>query len=172
MRKGDWLTVEQFAEWTGSAVSTIRNMCKQRKLPSKKFGVYVEINGISGLLKNSKFAKDFSLIKEVHQVGDTLEVALDHVSKNGKLQFKAVKPYENPTIIDISNLEEQTVMHGRIRSIQPWGVFVCIAPGLDALANAPENLEIEEDMEVRFIITQVLPEQNRVRGKIQSVINN
>ena len=38
-----------------------------------KFGAYVEINGISGLLKNSKFAKDFSLIKEVHQAGDTLE---------------------------------------------------------------------------------------------------
>ena len=44
MRKGDWLTVEQFAEWTGSAVSTIRNMCKQRKLPSKKFGVRWKIN--------------------------------------------------------------------------------------------------------------------------------
>ena len=44
MGKGDWMTVEQFAEWTGSAVSTIRNMCKQKKLPSKKFGVRWKIN--------------------------------------------------------------------------------------------------------------------------------
>lgn len=44
MGKGDWLTVEQFAEWTGSAVSTIRNMCKQKKLPSRKFGVRWKIN--------------------------------------------------------------------------------------------------------------------------------
>lgn len=136
-----------------------------------KFGAYVEIEGISGLLKNNKFAKDFTLIKEVHALGEKILVTLDHVSKNGKLQFKAVNLYENPSIVEIANLEEQTVMHGRIRSIQPWGVFVCIAPGLDALANTPENLEIEEEMEVRFIITQVLPEQGRVRGKIQSVIN-
>lgn len=136
-----------------------------------KFGAYVEVNGISGLIKNNKFSADFTPIKEVHSEGDVIKVELDHVSKNGKIQLRAVDKYTNPTIIDVSNLEEQTVMHGKVRSIQSWGVFVSIAPGLDALANIPENFEIEEDMEVRFIITQVIKEQGRVRGKIQSVVN-
>lgn len=39
-----WVTVEEFAEWTGEAASTIRRKCQRGDLPSRKFGVRWKID--------------------------------------------------------------------------------------------------------------------------------
>lgn len=39
-----WVSVEEFASWTGEAVSTIRKKCQSGELPSKKFGVRWKID--------------------------------------------------------------------------------------------------------------------------------
>lgn len=39
-----WVTVEEFASWTGEAVSTIRRKCQTGELPSRKFGVRWKID--------------------------------------------------------------------------------------------------------------------------------
>lgn len=39
-----WVTVEEFARWSGEAVSTIRKKCQTGELPSRKFGVRWKID--------------------------------------------------------------------------------------------------------------------------------
>ena len=131
-----------------------------------KYGAYVEIEGISGLLKNVDFADDYTAIEDVLKVGDTVNVKLKKVSANNKLIFEAVEKYKNPTIMEFDIFERDQVVLGVVRNVKPWGVYVCIAPGLDALCPIPGTGEIEEGMKVSFRITQVKPEEQRVRGKI------
>ena len=70
-------------------------------------------------------------------------------SKNGRILFEAVKKYKSPTIMSIDSLKIKLFL-GVVRSIKPWGVFVQIAPNLDALCS-PDVVELEEDMKVSVI---------------------
>ena len=59
---------------------------------------------------------------------------------------------------------------GTVRSVKKWGIFVRIAPNLDALCSIPSHLALREGDKVSFRITQVLEEEKRVRGKIVRLI--
>jgi small subunit ribosomal protein S1 len=135
-----------------------------------KYGAYVEIEGVTGLLKNIDFADDYTTIKEVLKVGDSVNVKLKKVSTNNRLIFEAVEKHKNPTIMEFSMFERDQVVLGVVRNVKPWGVYVCIAPGIDALCPVPGTGEIEEGMKVSFRITQVRTEDNRVRGKIVRIL--
>jgi len=135
-----------------------------------KYGAYVEIDGVTGLLKNQDFAEDYTTIGEVLKVGEKVNVSLRKVSTNGRLIFEAVEKYKNPTIMSFDMFERDQVVLGVVRNVKPWGVYVCIAPGLDALCPIPGTGELEENMKVSFRITQVKAEDKRVRGKIVRII--
>ncbi len=135
-----------------------------------KYGAYIEINGVTGLLKNIDFADDYTTIGEVLKVSDTINVRLKKVSSNNRLIFETVEKFKNSTIMDFEMLERNQVVLGVIRNVKPWGVYVCIAPTLDALCPIPSTGEIEEGMKVSFRITQVRKEDKRVRGKIVRIL--
>jgi small subunit ribosomal protein S1 len=135
-----------------------------------KYAAYVEIEGVTGLLKNVDFADDYTAVGEVLKVGDSVNVKLKKTSSNGRLIFEAVEKYKNPTIMEFDMFERDQVVLGVIRNVQPFGVYVCIAPGVDALGPIPGTGEIEEGMKVYFRITQVRPDEKRVRGKIVRVL--
>lgn len=136
-----------------------------------KYGAFVEIQGITGLLKNTDFADDHTKINDIKKIGDKLRVRLARpVADNGKLNFQAIEKYKNPTILNINTFERDQVVLGVVRDIKPFGAFVNIAPGLDALCNLPPNIEIEEGLKVRFRIQQVIIEDNKVRGKILTTL--
>lgn len=135
-----------------------------------KYGAYVEIEGVTGLLKNVDFAEDYTTIGEVLKVGDHINVKLKKISANDKLIFEAVEKFKNPTIMNFDAFERDQVVLGVVRNVKPWGVYVCIAPGLDALCPVPGTGEIEEGMKVSFRITQVRKEEGRVRGKIVRIL--
>lgn len=134
------------------------------------YGAYVEIAGVTGLLKNVDFATDYTSIGEVLKIGDSVNVKLKKISSNGRLIFEAVEKYQNPTIMNLDMFEPNQVVLGSVRNIKPWGVYVCIAPGLDALCPIPPTGELEEGMKVQFRITQVRKEEKRVRGKIVKIL--
>ncbi|WP_257985750.1 S1 RNA-binding domain-containing protein [Bacillus sp. M6-12] len=135
-----------------------------------KYGAYVEIDGVTGLLKNVDFADDYTTVGEVLKVGDTVNVKLKKVSSNDRLIFEAIEKYKNPTIMSFDMFERDQVVLGVVRNVKPWGVYVCIAPGLDALCPIPGTGELEEGMKVSFRITQIKPEDQRVRGKIVRIL--
>jgi len=135
-----------------------------------KYGAYIEIEGVTGLLKNVDFAKDYTTIGEVLKIGDNVNVRLRKISSNDRLIFEAVEKFKNPTIMEFDMFEKDQVVLGVVRNVKPWGVFVCIAPGLDALCPIPGTGEVEEGMKVSFRITQVNADDKRVRGKIVRII--
>jgi small subunit ribosomal protein S1 len=135
-----------------------------------KYGAYVEIDGVTGLLKNVDFADDYTTVGEVLKVGDSVNVKLKKVSSNDRLIFEAIEKYKNPTIMGFDMFERDQVVLGVVRNVKPWGVYVCIAPGLDALCPIPGTGEVEEGMKVSFRITQIKPEEQRVRGKIVRIL--
>lgn len=135
-----------------------------------RYGAYVEIEGVTGLLKNVDFAEDYTSIGEVLKVGDSVNVKLRKISSNDRLIFEAIEKYKNPTIMGFEMFEPNQVVLGVVRNVKPFGVYVCIAPGIDALCPIPGTGEIEEGMKVSFRITQVRPEEKRVRGKIVRIL--
>jgi small subunit ribosomal protein S1 len=135
-----------------------------------KYGAYVEIEGVTGLLKNVDFADDYTTIGEVLKVGDKVNVKLKKISSNDRLIFEAIEKFKNPTIMEFQMFERDQVVLGVVRNVKPWGAYVCIAPGLDALCPIPGTGEIEEGMKVSFRITQVRDDEERVRGKIVRIL--
>ncbi|AJD93490.1 hypothetical protein JMA_41730 (plasmid) [Jeotgalibacillus malaysiensis] len=135
-----------------------------------KFGAYVQVEGISFLLQNKYFAEDYTTISEVKNVGDEIEIKLLRVTPNGNLFAEAVEKHKSDTVVNLDMFERDQVVIGTIRNIKPFGVFVCIAPNLDALCPVPEDAEIDMAMKVQFRITKVDKEEGKVRGKILRVL--
>lgn len=134
----------------------------------ENFGAYLNVKGTIVTLKNIHFSEDHTTIKDLHKVGDIIKVKLEKVTSTKKILVQAVEKYCNPTIIDFSTYKPNQVALGCIRTIKPWGCYVCIAPNLDALAPIPDSpdFEIEEGMNVLLKIKNVNEEEKRVRGSI------
>ncbi|WP_144537277.1 S1 RNA-binding domain-containing protein [Bacillus thuringiensis] len=135
-----------------------------------RFGAYFEIGGVTVLLRNADFAEGYTAINEVKKVGDVVKVKLAKVTKNKRILVQAVEKYKTESAMSIDKFEPNQVVLGRIRSVKPWGCFVCISENIDALCPIPGTFEVEEDMRVRFRITQVREEEEKVRGKIINIL--
>lgn len=135
-----------------------------------RYGAYMEINGIYGLMENNDFSNDFIKIKDVLKVGDKINVKMKNISENNRVTLVPVKKHVLEAVLKLENFERNQVVLGVVNAIKPFGAFVSIAPGLDALCPVPETEEIEEGAQVSFRITQVQGEKGRVRGKILRVI--
>lgn len=134
------------------------------------YGAYVEIEGVTGLLRNVDFAEDYTRIGDVLKVGDKVNVKLKKISANNNLSFESVEKYKSPTIMNFDMLERNQVIYGIVRNVKPWGVYVNVAPGIDALCPIPGTGELEEEKKVAVRITQVRKEEKRVRGKIVRIL--
>jgi len=136
-----------------------------------RYGAYVEINGIYAILRNIDFSDDYVKVGDVLKVGDKIKVKLQNVSENKRLRVEAVEKYELKTVMNFDAFERDQVVLGVVNGIKPWGAYVTIAPGLDALCPIPLIGEIEEGTKVSFRITQVQEDKKRVRGKIVRILN-
>lgn len=120
-----------------------------------RYGAYVDIRGITGLLKNADFSEDYTTVGDVLKVGDVINVKLKKITDNNKLIFECVEKYKNPNVLDIKDLEPNQIVLGVVRSVQSWGIYVRLEYGIDALCPIPGTGEIEEGMQVRFKINQI-----------------
>lgn len=134
------------------------------------YGAYVEIDGLYSILKNSDFSDFHVPIHKVLKVGDKIEVKLKEFNENGKFNVEAVKKYQIPNPPKVSDFQKDQVVLGEVSSVKPWGAYVSIAPGLDALCPVPENDDIEIGTKVSFKISVADPDANKLRGKILRVI--
>lgn len=137
------------------------------------FGAYLRYKGVSMLLQNRDFSEDLERVEDVYQLGDTIEVKLVRVTNGpggGRLIVEPVEKHKLDSKFNLDMFERDQVTLGVIRGIKPFGAFVKIAPGLDALCPIPD-FEIELNQRVLFRITQVNKELGRVRGKIVRPVN-
>lgn len=137
------------------------------------FGAYLRYNGVSMLLQNRDFSEDLERVQDIHKIGDEIEVKLLRVTNGpggGRLIVEPVEKHKLDNSFNLDMFEPNQVTLGEIRGVKPFGAFVKIAPGLDALCPIPD-FEIEMNQRVLFRITQVNKELGRVRGKIVRPIN-
>lgn len=134
------------------------------------YGAHLEINGIYGFMRNTDFSESYIKIRDVMKVGDKIKVKLIKKSNTEKISLEPVTKYEPRTVLKIDNFERNQVVLGVVNNVKPWGAYVTIAPGFDALCPIPETEEIEEGTKVSFRITQVQEDSGRVRGKVVRVI--
>lgn len=138
----------------------------QAKLTKRlRYGAYFVIGNTSVQMLNKDFAEDHTTISDVINMGDTIEVKFNRITENKNLRVEPLKKYKNEISVSLANIEPDQVVLGTVRSIKKWGVFVRIAPNLDALCSIPTHLEVREGNQVSFKITQVLKEQKRVRDR-------
>lgn len=142
------------------------------------YGAYVEVNGVSGLLKTGDFSVDRSEIAGVHKIGDKINVIFKELTPGGRINWEAETKYHRPDPIEY-DFEANTVVLGTVVNIQNFnsgtGVFVRIADGLDALCTVPQDREVEIGTQVSIKISVIDPPQvegapPRVRGKIVRVL--
>ena len=131
-----------------------------------KYGAYVSIEGIYALLHNVDFSDDYIPVSEVHNIGDKIKVKLNKKSTNNRLTVEPVEKYVATGLMSFDSFEKDQVVLGKIVSIKPWGVYVNIGRGVDALCSMPETFDIEEGLKVSFRITVIKPEEKKIRGKI------
>jgi len=142
------------------------------------FGAFVDVNGVSGLLRNADYSTDHSRINERYRVGDHINVKCKSISKDERrrISWEAVTKYHRTTPY-ICDLEPSAIVLGRIIDIknfaQSTGVFVRLEDNqeLDILCSMPVDMEIEKNVPVVVYINSVEPGQNpcdrpRIRGKI------
>lgn len=143
------------------------------------YGVYIEVCGISGLLKNSDYINIAVPVSDFLSEGDTVKVVCKALSPNGKIQWEpAVKPKTENITYDV---EEDTCVTGKVVNLRPFesggvGVFVRIGKGLDALCLLPPDMEVNPDDQVSLKIVSVTPSADpsappRVKGKLLRIIS-
>lgn len=137
-----------------------------------RYGAYFVIGDSSVQMLNKDFAEDHTTISDVLTIGDSIEVRFNRITDNKNLRVEPLEKYKSKVVVSLANLEPEQVVLGTVRNIKKWGIFVRIAPNLDALCSIPIHLAVREGDQVTFKITQVLKAEKRVRGKIVRLVDN
>lgn len=103
-------------------------------------GAYVEINGITGLLRNSNFSSDYTEVSEIYSVGDKINVKCKEISDTGRIIFETVSKFKRTEPIKF-NFKPNTIVTGKVINISQFkngtGAFVRIQRGVDVLCLLP-----------------------------------
>ena len=142
-----------------------------------RFGAYIEVNGVTGHLRNSDLSSDHSDVREYLSVGDSIEVKCKEFSQEGYIYWEVMSKVHRTKPIE-HDFEPDTVVLGRVVRIKDFergvGVFVNLATGIDALCSLPREIEVEEGARVSVKIESVTPGKRptdtpRIRGRIAKV---
>lgn len=136
-----------------------------------RFGAYVTIDGHSTLLRNQDFSSDFTAVRDVLVPGDTIDVKLVEYTEDRNLNIEANEKYYNKDVaLAMKDLEEGQPILGTVQDIaflqEGHAVFTRIAPGVDAISPTPENMDVNVGDKVIFMLTQLNPEEGKIRGYI------
>ncbi len=163
-----WSTIEVGKEYTG----TVRSLTD--------FGAFVDIGGVDGLVHVSELSwKRIRHPSEVVSVGDKITVYVkdfDPEKKRISLGYKRTTddPYHDVE----SRFPVGSIVHGTVVRMFPFGAFVEIAPGVDALCHISQisNVRLSkpgdvlrEGMEVDARVLEVSNDARRVSISIKEV---
>lgn len=139
-------------------------------------GAFVEVNGISGLLRNKDCTSDFSEVGEFYKVGDSITVKCRDVAMDGRINWVCPSKMARKEPIKL-DFDADMIVPGTIVSITNFhnsgiGVFVRVAQGVDALCSMPADIEVSPRQRVAVKISSVSKDPKnpnatpKVRGKI------
>lgn len=137
------------------------------------YGAFVNVNGITGLLRNSDYSTDYSEISECYKEGDRIAVRCKEVDDAGRIAWEVIHKYSRTEPVKI-DFDIGSVMLGTVSQIKNFaestGVFVRIGKSIDALCPVPPDLEIEVDSQVAVKITSIDKVKDPIRPRVRGWI--
>lgn len=163
-----WSTIEPGKVYTG----TVRSLTD--------FGAFVDIGGVDGLMHVSELSwKRIRHPSEVVSVGDKIDVFVKDFDPEKKRISLGYKRQTDDPYHDVEyRFPVGSIVHGTVVRMFPFGAFVEIAPGVDALCHISQisnvrlskpNDVLTEGMEVDARVLEVSNEARRVSISIKEV---
>lgn len=138
------------------------------------FGAFVKIGGIEGLLHNEDASWDRNnKCKELFTVGAELEVKIVKIDvENEKVSLSKKELEDSPIQKYAKSHENGDIVHGKIRDIKEFGIFVELEDNVDALIRKEDLGQVNEaDLkigdEIEAAITFIDDKKNRIRLSVR-----
>lgn len=138
------------------------------------FGAFVKIGGIEALLHNEDASWDRNnKCKELFNVGDTIDVKIVKIDSEGEKVSLSKKELEDSPIQKYAKSHENgDIVHGKIRDIKDFGIFVELEENVDALIRKEDLGQVNEaDLkigdEIEAAITFIDDKKNRIRLSVR-----
>lgn len=138
------------------------------------FGAFVKIGGIEGLLHNEDASWDRNnKCKELFNVGDEVEVKIVKIDEeNEKVSLSKKELEDSPIQKYAKSHENGDIVHGKIRDIKEFGIFVELEENVDALIRKEDLGQVNEaDLkigdEIEAAITFIDDKKNRIRLSVR-----
>ena len=163
-----WETIEKGKEYEG----VVRNLTD--------FGAFVDIGGVDGLVHISELSWErIDKPSDVVSVGDHILVRVLDFDKDKNRVSLGFKRPENDPYRDLENrFPVGSIVRGVVVRMFPFGAFIEIAPGVDALChisqisdyrlNRPEDV-LQEGMEIDARVLDVNNEERKISISIREV---
>ena len=145
------------------------------------FGAFVDIGGIDGLLHVSDMA--FSRVNhpsEIVNVDDEVDVQVLNIDRDkAKISLGLKQMRKNPWTTITDNYPEGSIVQGKVVRIAPFGAFVQLEDGVDALIHisqlANHRVNRVEDIvkvgdEVSAKVIECKPEEKRISLSIRETL--
>lgn len=142
------------------------------------FGAFVDVNGVSGMLRNIDYSTDHSRVQSRYSQGDLIKVRCKSITQEGGRVYWEVPTKYHRTAPVVCDVEEGSVTVAKIIDIRTFekgqGVFVKLADNsdLDVLCPMPRNIpELQKGISVVIRIMRIERSENalelpRIRGMI------
>lgn len=138
------------------------------------FGAFVKIGGIEGLLHNEDASWDRNnKCKEFFAIGDVVEVKIVKIDEETEKVSLSKKELEDSPIQTYAKSHENgDIVHGKIRDIKEFGIFVELEDNVDALIRKEDLGQVNEaDLkigdEIEAAITFIDDKKNRIRLSVR-----
>ena len=138
------------------------------------FGAFVKIGGIEGLLHNEDASWDRNnKCKELFAVGTEVEVKIVKIDEeNEKVSLSKKELEDSPIQKYAKSHENGDIVHGKIRDIKDFGIFVELEDNVDALIRKEDLGQVNEaDLkigdEIEAAITFIDDKKNRIRLSVR-----
>ena len=109
------------------------------------FGAFIDLGGIDGLLPLSQLSwRWIDHPTDILKVGDKIDVeviAVDHDKQRVSLSLKNLEP--DPWVEAEKQIKEGDKVEGTITRIKPFGAFVEVFPGVEALLPHDEVIQLQ-----------------------------
>ena len=117
------------------------------------FGAFVDLGGADGLIHISELA--WHRVRhpgEVVNIGDKVEVYILHLDDEGKrigLSLKRLQPNPWALVDEIYHIGQ--LVEGTISRVEPFGAFVSLEPGIEALLHVSQMSDNPNEEPIRHL---------------------
>ena len=102
------------------------------------FGVFVNVDGIEGLIHISEISWErVNNPADYVKVGETVEAKIIAIDKE-RLSLSMKQLVEDPWLSEVEGLKKGSKVEGTVTRITPFGAFVQISPAVEALVHVSE----------------------------------